>query len=154
MIGELAAVVLGVSYANLIEWISHKYVLHGLGRKKESFWVFHWHHHGRCRRSGNRDNEYERGMLAKPNVKETLGLSLLLIAHVPLATLSPGFTLGALGSGVAYLVLHRYSHLHPDWGKRWMPHHWDHHMGKNQDANFCVTWPLWDWILGTRIKYH
>ena len=37
--------------------------------------------------------------------------------------------------------------------RRWAPWHYDHHMGKNQDANWCVTFPLWDHILGTRIHY-
>jgi hypothetical protein len=26
-------------------------------------------------------------------------------------------------------------------------------MALDQDANWCVTWPWFDWILGTRVKY-
>jgi hypothetical protein len=33
-----------------------------------------------------------------------------------------------------------------------MPHHYDHHMGSNQDANWCVSYPWFDWILGTRLR--
>ena len=35
-----------------------------------------------------------------------------------------------------------------------MPHHYDHHMGKNQDANWCVTHPFFDWVMGTREPYY
>ena len=75
--------------SNLYEWIAHKYILHGLGKKKSSFF---------------------------------------------------------------YYFAHRKSHLDVQWGKKWMPWHFDHHMGKNQDLNWCVVFPLWDHILGTRKK--
>jgi hypothetical protein len=26
-------------------------------------------------------------------------------------------------------------------------------MGKDQDKNWCVSWPWFDWIMGTREKY-
>jgi len=151
MIAELAAGAAGIVYANLIEWLAHKYVLHGLGKNKMSFWAFHWHHHGRCRRFDNADAGYQYGLLSKLNVKETLSVALLMVAHVPLVSVSPAFTLCAFVSGISYLLLHRYSHVNSEWGKRWMPWHYDHHMGRNQDANWCVTWPLWDWLLGTRV---
>jgi len=48
--------------------------------------------------------------------------------------------------------MHRKSHLDVEWGKKWMPWHWDHHMGRDQNANWGVTLPLWDYALGTRVK--
>ena len=30
---------LGLAASNATEWLMHKYVLHGLGRKKDSFWA-------------------------------------------------------------------------------------------------------------------
>ena len=54
---------------------------------------------------------------------------------------------------LAYFLIHRKSHLDPSWAKKYAPWHYDHHMGKNQDANWCVTFPLWDHILGTRKHY-
>ena len=40
---------LGLLYANASEWLIHHYVLHGLGKKKRSFWSFHWgEHHRAC----------------------------------------------------------------------------------------------------------
>jgi hypothetical protein len=32
-----------------------------------------------------------------------------------------------------------------------IPWHYDHHMNSNQDANWCVTKPWFDYILGTRV---
>ena len=34
-----------------------------------------------------------------------------------------------------------------------MPWHYDHHMGLDQDQNWCVTWPLMDHLFGTRVKW-
>ncbi len=34
-----------------------------------------------------------------------------------------------------------------------MPWHYDHHMGKDQNSNWCVTHPLFDMVLGTRKEY-
>jgi sterol desaturase/sphingolipid hydroxylase (fatty acid hydroxylase superfamily) len=34
-----------------------------------------------------------------------------------------------------------------------MTGHYDHHMGKNQDSNWCVTRPWFDWVMGTRVRY-
>ena len=37
-------------YANAFEWWAHKYLLHGLGKKKGSFFAFHFHDHHRASR--------------------------------------------------------------------------------------------------------
>jgi hypothetical protein len=41
--------------------------------------------------------------------------------------------------------------LDPEWGKKTIPWHYDHHMNTNQDANWCVTKPWFDYISGTRV---
>ena len=57
----LGGIVAGLIYSNAQEWLVHKYVLHGLGRKKDSFFAFHWHeHHKRARKADMRDEDYER----------------------------------------------------------------------------------------------
>ena len=51
----LAAIVV----ANLYEWIIHKHVLHGLGKKKGSLWSSHWSvHHRKSRHNGYYDEDY------------------------------------------------------------------------------------------------
>ena len=37
-------------------------------------------------------------------------------------------------------------------GKKAIPWHYNHHMNTNWDANWCVTRPWFDYIMGTRIK--
>ena len=61
--------------------------------------------------------------------------------------------MGAWTSAVLYYTVHRKAHVDPAWGRRWLPWHVDHHMAPNQEANWCVTFPLFDWILGTREHY-
>ena len=36
-------------------------------------------------------------------------------------------------------------------GKKRIPWHYDHHMNSNQDANWCVTRPWFDYVMGTRV---
>ena len=52
-----------------------------------------------------------------------------------------------------YLLIHNISHKYPEFSKKYIRWHYDHHMGKNQNKNWCVTYPLADYLLGTRIKY-
>ena len=73
--------------------------------------------------------------------------------HLPLARRAPWFTAGVWCSQAAYYLVHKQSHRDAAWAKRWVPWHYDHHMGPNQHANWGVTWPLWDHILGTREPY-
>ena len=37
----------GMIASNAAEWVMHKHVLHVRGRRKQSFWSFHWHEHHR-----------------------------------------------------------------------------------------------------------
>ena len=55
----MLGVPLGLLYANAGEWLIHKYVLHGLGKKKKSFFSFHWsEHHRACRKHDFFDPDY------------------------------------------------------------------------------------------------
>lgn len=45
--------------------------------------------------------------------------------------------LAAWYSAGNYYYIHRRAHLEPDWAKRKIPWHYDHHMNSNQDANWC-----------------
>src|SRR5690554_5045983 len=64
---------------------------------------------------------------------------------------APFFTLGTYYAAARYFYVHRRSHLKPEWGKKAIPWHYDHHMNTNQDANWCVTRPWFDYIMGTRV---
>jgi hypothetical protein len=148
MVGFVA----GLLAANAAEWLIHKYVLHGLGRDRRSYWSFHWHeHHRTARRSGGADPMYCAPLgRARSKRRELLGLLSNGLAVAPLWPLSRGFVGAVWLSSGAYYFVHRRAHLDPAWARRWLPWHYDHHMGPRQDANWCVTWPLFDWVMGTR----
>ena len=143
---------LGLLYANIGEWLIHKHVLHGLGGKKSSFWAFHWHeHHRASRRNDMLDEAYVKWKPKwDPRNKELVGLIALAGAHLPLLPVMPFFTGTVIYSTVHYYRVHKRSHVDPDWGREHLPWHYDHHMGPNQHANWCVTKPFWDHVMGTR----
>ena len=145
----------GLLYANAAEWLIHKHILHGLGRKKSSFWAFHWHdHHRAARRNGHRDEAYEEALRSwNPQAKEALTLAAATAAHLPLLPVAPFFTATVVYSAVNYYRKHKRSHLDPEWAREYLPWHYDHHMGPNQDANWCVTRPWFDELMGTRQRY-
>ena len=68
----------------------------------------------------------------------------------PLLSVAPWFTAAIWYSGFNYLYKHKRCHLDIEWGKKHMRSHYDHHMGKNQDTNWCVTRPWFDLVMGTR----
>ena len=146
---------LALLYANAAEWAIHKYVLHGLGKNKESYWSFHWHeHHRNARKSGGYDADYEDLPFSNsPQGKEALGLAGLALVHLPLFPIAPFFTATVVYSTIDYYRKHKLSHLDPAWARENLPWHYDHHMGPNQDANWGVTHPWFDKIIGTREEY-
>lgn len=148
---------LGIAYANAGEWFIHKHLLHEHARDKDSFWRFHWNvHHKNSRRNQFVDEDYLQPLFKEWNAqsKEAAALATAAIAHAPLFPLAPGFVSGVWFSIGSYYYVHKRSHLEPDWAKKYLPWHYDHHMGPNQDSNWCVTFPLFDYVMGTREKYH
>ncbi len=143
---------LGLLYANAGEWLLHKYVLHGLGKKKGSFWSFHWHeHHRASRRQEMMDEGYHRSLLHwNAQTKEAAALAGLAVLHLPLLPVAPFFTGALLFSIGRYYRVHKRAHVEPQWAREHLPWHYDHHMGPNQDANWCVSHPFFDKVMGTR----
>ena len=146
---------LGLAYANAGEWLVHKYVLHGSGRSRKSFWSFHWlEHHRAVKLNGHRDPDYERSVFGwNAQGKEAFTLGLATLAHLPLFPVAPFFTGTVVYSAWSYYTKHKRSHMDPEWAREHLPWHYDHHMGQNQDANWCVTHPWFDHVMGTRIPY-
>jgi hypothetical protein len=146
---------LGLVYANASEWLIHRFVLHGLGKKKNSFWNFHWgEHHRASRKQAFFDPDYQRSVFGwHAQGKEALAVVGLMLLHAPLVTVAPWFTGAVWYSGLNYLYTHRKAHLDPEWAKQHLKHHYDHHMGLDQDQNWCVTRPWFDVLLNTRVDY-
>ena len=146
---------LGLLTVNGIEWYAHKHLLHGKGRDRNSRWASHWDHHRVVRQSGFTDQMYDPAltrtfdherarMEAGSLVKAALVLS-------PLVVVAPLYTATLYYGAVNYWYTHRRAHLDPDWARRKVPWHYDHHMNANQNANWCVTKPWFDYIMGTRV---
>jgi sterol desaturase/sphingolipid hydroxylase (fatty acid hydroxylase superfamily) len=146
---------LGLAYANAGEWLIHKYVLHGRGRNPKSLWSFHWlEHHRVVRQNEMHDPDYERSVFGwHAQGKEALALALAGVAVLPLFPIAPFFTGTAIYSLVNYYRKHKRAHLDPEWAKKHLPWHYDHHMAPDQDANWCVTKPWFDHLMGTRKPY-
>jgi sterol desaturase/sphingolipid hydroxylase (fatty acid hydroxylase superfamily) len=155
MLSALVQIALGIIIANLYEWMIHKYILHGMGKKKKSFWSSHWRvHHKKVRQSQYFDEDYLQILKGwNEGTKEVLSLIVLSVIQIPSFLIFPWYSGTMIAMAAAYFLVHRKSHLDPTWAKKWAPWHYDHHMGKHQDANWCVTMPLWDHILRTRKRY-
>ncbi len=146
---------IALAYTNISEWLIHKYWLHGLGKNKKSFWAFHWHeHHREARKNDMVDPQYTRSVLTwSPQGKEVLALIGGAVVVAPLLPFAPFFTATVWYRSARYYQLHKKAHLDPEWAKEHLPWHYDHHMGKDQNANWCVTHPWFDHVMGTRKKY-
>lgn len=146
---------LGLAASNATEWAMHKYVLHGLGKKRNSFWRFHFYdHHKACRLNEGRDAVYEHaGWRWDAKGKEAFALLIAGAASLPLFPIAPFFTTTIIVCGVRYYLVHRKAHLDPKWMREHLTWHYDHHMGPDQDCNWCVTHPFFDHVMGTRQRY-
>jgi len=152
VVGAAIQIIIGYLYATWLEWALHKYVLHGLGKNKKNWFSFHWHsHHRTCRKNNNFDENYNT-FLSPSVIKEIASLCLLAAAHIPVYFIAPYLYCTLILCAVRYFYVHQKSHLNVIWGKIYFPWHYEHHMGKDQDANWGVTTALWDIILGTRKK--
>ena len=143
---------LGLMASNFAEWFIHKHVLHGLGKNRKSFWSFHWHeHHRESRQNEMYDPQYVRSLLSwSPQTKEAAALAVGAVAMLPMFPIAPFFTGTVLYTMVRYYRIHKRAHIEPGWAKEHLPWHYDHHMGKDQNSNWCVTHPFFDHVLGTR----
>ncbi|MGV3622189.1 MAG: hypothetical protein ACO1OB_15300 [Archangium sp.] len=146
---------IGLAASNAGEWFIHKHWLHGLGRDKKSFWAFHWHeHHREAFRNDMVDAQYKRSLFTwSPQGKEALALALGAATLAPLLPVFPFFTGTVWYRMWRYYQEHKHSHLASAWARTHQPWHVDHHLGKDQNANWCVTHPWFDYVMKTRKPY-
>ncbi|MDX2091882.1 MAG: hypothetical protein SFX73_28730 [Kofleriaceae bacterium] len=134
------------------EWAAHKFLLHGLGRDRASRFSFHYHeHHQAVRLNGGYDPAYEGPpWSSSTQARELAGLSLVAVAHAPLFPIAPFYTSTIWYCLYRYRRDHRRAHLDPAWARDHLPHHYDHHLGLDQDMNFGVVWSWFDLVMKTR----
>ena len=145
-VGVVISVLLGFIYANFLDWGVH-ILLHK--PKGKSRFKFHWKHHKLARKNQNKDPDYSKKLMHNETYLTLLGIAL----HVPLVFVNAPFACTAMAYGAFYMVIHRLTHTYVEFFKKWMPWHYEHHMGRNQNANWCVVCPLMDHIMNTRVKY-
>tara|TARA_A100001011_G_scaffold379364_2_gene445301 strand:+ start:1247 stop:1702 length:456 start_codon:yes stop_codon:yes gene_type:complete len=146
--------VLGWIYGHLFEWIIHRILHYNRFKKRSSAFSFHFReHHYKSRKNNFEDSSYS-GLPIKKNAagKEAFALIVVLMLHLPILYLSKWFFLAIVLSLIEYYYKHRRAHTDREWAKKNLPWHYDHHMGKDQDANFGVRTDWVDIFFGTR-KY-
>lgn len=139
-------------YASLLEYAIHRYVFHGIGKKRSSRFSFHWHeHHSASRRNGMLEDSYVHRKLAWNGYTRELGaMAFLVVVHLPLLFVLPTAWLAMAAWAVTYHWVHHRTHVDPAWAREHCSWHYDHHMAPNMDANFGVTSDWMDHLFGTR----
>ena len=149
----------GLVVANGFEWIAHKYILHGTHRSGKPRYSpvpesmkSHWEHHREVRKTAFHDHGYVEGISNWRTKNEIVSLAVVATStSLMFYPVSKGMAFAAVYSACNYYYIHRRAHLEPDWAMKKIPWHYDHHMNSNQDANWCVTKPWFDYVLGTRV---
>jgi len=154
LLSALLQVVLGLLAENAGEWFFHRFVLHGLGKKPGSFWSYHWSEHHRIARANHMLDPGYKALPLQWNTqgKEAAVLIMVVILHLPLMALIPWYACGLYAGLVLYYIRHRRSHIDPDWAASHLPWHYEHHLSRGVEANWCITWPWFDWMMGTRVR--
>ncbi len=146
---QLAALPLVYVYAVALEWTVHRYIFHGLGRRKGSRFRFHYvDHHRASRRNAGGDPVFETAPMGwNASGRERAGIALAALAHAPLLWVAPLVWAALVALGVRYHLIHR-------WCRERLPWHWDHHMGSaaEAEANWAVTCQWFDKLMGTRVQ--
>ena len=146
--GMVLQILTGWLYGHLAEYFIHKHILHNNKYFKKIFKRHFGTHHKISRQSEMYDVNYQK-TFHNDSLFELGGLSLLLLVHLPIIYIAPYFWLTLLFSGISYYALHRMAHIHTAWGKRWLPWHYSHHMGKDQHKNWGVRLPIIDILFRT-----
>lgn len=161
LLTQTLSAVCWVLYASFFEWYWHKLWMHTPRIPKEAF---HGHtivHHGIYKGDDSfflREGDHPKHILLKP-----YALPGILLAHLPILYLIERFVcahtmIGGLMACTIYFVVYEYMHwnMHIPRGHfverfRWFQflrsHHHLHH--RYFMKNFCVLFPLADWVMGT-----
>lgn len=151
---SIISFLLGLLVENASEWLIHKYILHGLGKHKDSIWAYHWYdHHAVCFKNGMIDEGYRQLKWQwNTQTKELLGLLVIMLSQLPLIGFAFWYVMGFYFAIACYYYRHRKAHLDADWARTHLFWHYQHHLGKNPESNWCITWPWFDYLMKTRQK--
>ena len=96
----------GWIYGHAAEYLIHKHVLHNHRWFKGPF-KRHFGKHHRISRQNDMYDENYLSFFRRDSVFEVLGLSLLLLSHLPLLFIIPYFWMTLLYSACVYYYVHR-----------------------------------------------
>lgn len=136
-----ATVLAGLVSFSFIEYLFHRWIFHG----PDSMY----------RRGHDAHHLDPRGYDALPFFLPSVILIALTFVFAMLIPDSHAFLLGGaiafgyVGYGLSHFAIHATRFRQP-WLRRWAASHHIHH--HHADANFGVTTPLWDHLLGTRYQ--
>ena len=141
----------------IVAWFySHvlEYFIHKLMHDYKNFGFFFKHHFGGhhkiSRKNHMRDDSYIN-IYTKSSLFEILSLLAGALLHLPILFFFPFAYITLLVSAGQYYWMHRKSHIDIEWGKRVMPWHYDHHMGKDQHKNWGVRSNIIDRIVSYKL---
>ena len=80
---------------------------------------------------------------------EVYSLLIASFVHSPLIFIFPWSYATLIASLSIYYFVHRKSHIDVEWGKKWIPWHYAHHMNKDQHKNWGVRLPIVDMVFKT-----
>lgn len=150
-----------IVYGSFFEWYYHRYWMHQPRTPKEAFRGHTIVHHGLYGGSDTyfvKEGQHPEHILLKP-----YALPAILLTHLPVVLLIDKFliphtAIGAIVACLLYFVVYEYMHwnMHVPrghfverfgWFQFLRKHHHLHH--RYFQKNFCVLFPLADWIMGT-----
>jgi len=135
------------AYSHLLEYFLHQ-ILHDF---KHAPFLFKHHfsrHHKISRKNDMKDASYNK-IFDTSSLFEIGSIFFGLILHLPFLFFFPFFYAVLVFSAIQYYAMHRKSHINIEWGKKYMPWHYKHHMGKDQHKNWGVRSNIIDKIFKT-----
>lgn len=161
LLTQIASAVCWTIYGSFYEWFFHKYWMHQPRTPKEAFRGHTIVHHGLYKGDDSyfvREGEHPEHILLKP-----YALPLIVLMHLPIVLLIERFLVpntawGGIVACLVYFLVYEYMHwnMHVPrnhfverfrWFQFLRAHHKLHH--RYAQKNFCVLFPLADWIMGT-----
>jgi hypothetical protein len=136
-------IILAWFYSHIFEYLAHKYVLHNHRIFSFAFKNHFSNHHRIARSNKMYDKAYESIF---SSFFEVFSLFLVAILHSPLIFLFPYSYGTLLICLLMYYFIHKKVHTNVSWGEKWIPWHYAHHMGKDQNKNWGVRLPIIDII--------
>jgi len=146
-------IVLGWFYCHIGEYFIHKNILHSRRKIFKNSFKFHFkNHHKNSRKDDMKEKKYGNQSLYDLFFDVEIRMLFLIgVIHFPIFLLFPYFYLAIVWSLFSYYFIHRITHTNVEFGKKYFPWHYDHHMGKNQHVNWGVRLPIFDYIMSTRL---